>query len=201
MNEETNVKSIGKVARGLALLDRDFSFYSDYDEAVRKSQEVANRIGAKTSVNYVPHDVTIVLRGESYVRRSLLLERDPRKVLGEAVGFVFVVVGFGPRVKGLEMGDIIDIKSTQGLSLRPFIPHRYNMSEWYKILEKDKAATIGRVIEKAESGRVVGAAMVKDAERILRNSGDVNYNEEVLVVEHFVTEEFNISGIYHPMKI
>ena len=159
----------------------------------------AKELGGETIVNYVPTHNSIILRGDSKIKISDLLKNDIKEVFKSALGFKFTVVGFGPEVKGLKIGDLIDIKNTEGLSLRPFIPSSKNIKVLREKYKNDRDTLIRYGIKSAEDPKHVGvgAAMniVKQSPFSDKNPFLSTQEEEVDVIEYFATEDYNVSAI------
>lgn len=175
-------------------------FNPPYDKCKVLALEKAINIKAKTTTNYVPYQNVILLRGESTIKKSDLLKPKLQDVFEQALGFKFEVVAIGPHVKDIDIGDFIDIKNTKSMSICSFIPDPNTVFEWRIRLRDDREAMIAHNVKSAESpNKVGGPTMVK---HIKPDVSPVMFNleQEVTIVEYFLTEDHNISGIFFPMN-
>ena len=166
---------------------------------------VAGKDFGDTVINYLPYQNGIILKATSMIPKSAILKPTPKEIMEEAHGFEFEVMGVGPDVRNLCIGDIVDIKNTQGLSLRPMIPHPQNVTVWRKKLKGDRDLMIKHNIATAEdSGKIgsaaaVGKLQLTDKHGIPEKSDIMDLDELIEIVEHFATEDHNISAIYIPV--
>lgn len=179
---------------------------ADYVEAVNKCIDKAKSIGAKTTVNYVPLMNVVLLKGEGRIKKIKLMSQDLSRVFDNEAIFKFVVAGVGENVKGIDLGDIVDIKSLEGIQLRPFIPHDLKIGLWREKLTSDKELMIRHNLGMAEDVSKVGSTaknpiLGKDGENIKKEEAKpkLSLDEYVDVVEYFVTEDHNISGVFTPL--
>jgi len=206
MEDQSKAKDTTKVEREMY----GHVYADDYAIACNKSLTKAEEIGAKTSVNYVPTQNGVLMRATSDIKESAVLNDDPKEIFQQAEGFEFVVVAVGPDVKNIELGEVIDVKSMQGVSLRPFVPHPQNVTVWRKNLKADPEAMIRHNLHIAEdAGRVgsggavsnlqvVGNPMVDAAGMPLKKGVDIE--KTITIVEHFATEDHNVSAVYEAIE-
>ena len=181
-------------------LDEGVKLYDSYEKALEDSGLRAFSMLGRSSVNYVPVHNSIILRGESDIKISDLLKPDPKEVFKSALGFKFTVAAYGPEVKNLRIGDSVDIKNTTGLSLSPFIPNERNIRNLREKYKSDRDAMIAHSIKGAEDKSKVGSVLIKTTLDDKPNKV-IDLNEKtVTIIEHFATEDYNISGILYLVK-
>lgn len=173
---------------------------SAYDNTVKKAKITAERLGGETVTNYIPYQNCLMLRGVGKISKSNLLKPKIQDVFEEAIGFRFRIVGIGSDVKGLLLGDTVDIKSTSMLSLRPLIPNKNSIVSWRERLKVDREAMIAHGVKEAEDPSKIGRTLLAStstAMKELQTGGIFNLEEQVEIVEYFSTEDHNISGVFH----
>lgn len=176
----------------------------DYDIACMKAASIALDIGAKTVVNYVPLQNGVLVMGTSKIKKSGILKASPKEIFEDAEGFEFTVVAVGPDVKNIKLGDVVDIKSTHGMSLRPFVPHPLNVTVWRKKLKNDRESLIRHTMGSSEDASKVGSVAGVGSMGIVDMNGEAtapkfDLEGVIEIVEHFATEDHNISSIYDPI--
>ncbi|KKM91560.1 hypothetical protein LCGC14_1227400 [marine sediment metagenome] len=171
---------------------------SAYDNAVKRAKITAERLGGETITNYIPYQNCLILRGVGKISKSNLLKPKIQDVFEEAIGFRFRIVGIGSDVKGLLLGDTVDIKSTSMLSLRPLIPNKNTIVSWRERLKADREAMIAHGVKEAEDPSKIGRIpLASIGMKELQIGGIFNLEEQVEIVEYFSTEDHNISGVFH----
>lgn len=171
-----------------------------YREAVINCMRRANRNGAKTCINYVPTGFNVIMRGESKIKKSLLLSKNYKEIIEKAEGFKMKVVALGPSAKNeLNLFDTVDLLNTQGMSRRGFIPHTLSIANWAELIEKDKEALIQHQIESSDDKSRVGST-IRDMDILMSKDKEVfmnlAYNDLITIVEYFSIESHNLGGIY-----
>lgn len=173
--------------------------FKDYEKSVRELQDKADKDGGDTAVNYLPYMNGVILRAESEVPKSAVLSDNPANVFKQALGFKMSVAGYGNLVRGLNIGDTVDIKSTEGMTLRTFIPDNNNVVQWREKLKGDKESMMRHNLGIAEDpGKVGSISPVLDAAgKEIKSDEPIKLHEEtVLIVEYFATEDHNLLSIY-----
>jgi len=155
---------------------------------------------AKTTINYLPSAFAVILEGVGYCKILDLIHQDPKQVF-KNVQFIFRIAAYGSSTNPIyNIGDLIDIRSTDAVSYRPMFYNKNSILKWQNYFRNNKELVRASAI--SDKNRFHGKVILPGD---IEPKGDIGAKgdkklftgqETVEVTEYFLTEDHNIFGVY-----